>query len=167
METYQKFKLKITNIQEKEEEIKTFICNNNKKINNENFVLTDASIEYKADEVNILFSELKDLVTKIGKDFPNLVVKLKGQEDTTYDSVLYDLNYENGILTILTSDRFYERYPEDYDEYVEFCGEFDIEDTISEDEWDEINDGDVWYFVECEYAKNDAMKLEHKEVIKL
>ena len=33
METYQKFKLKITNIQEKEEEIKTFICNNNKKIN--------------------------------------------------------------------------------------------------------------------------------------
>lgn len=38
----------------------------------------------------------------------------------------YEITYNANLMTINTSERFYKRYSEDYDEFVDFCEELNI-----------------------------------------
>lgn len=115
------------------------------------------------EEFDNLINTLKAIVT----EFPEIKLNIEGEEDTTYDGIKYEITYGADRMTIKTSKRFYKRYPEDYDEFVGFCEEFNIDDVIEEDEWETMNnevDGE-WYFIEGVRA-TENIELSEKQIIK-
>ena len=112
------------------------------------------------------FEDMIETLKGIVSEYPKLVLTLEGQEDTTYDGIEYKIEYKNNVMTINTSDRFYKRYPEEYDEFVDYCEEFGIEDVLEEDAWNTMNDeaDEGWYFIEGKEAKIN-IELTESQII--
>ena len=79
----------------------------------------------------------------------------------------YEITYNANLMTINTSERFYKRYSEDYDEFVDFCEELNIDDVIDENEWESMNDDadGEWYFIDGVTAKIN-IEFSNKQIIK-
>ena len=127
----------------------------------------DDSLEFEImdayEEFNDMIKTLKAIVT----EFPQIKLNIEGEEETTYDGIKYEITYKANLMTINTSERFYKRYPEDYDEFVDFCEELNIDDVIDENEWESMNDDadGEWYFIDGVTAKIN-IEFSNKQIIK-
>ena len=112
------------------------------------------------------FDALVEILKQIVEKFPQITLDVKGEEETTYDGIKYEITYKDRMMTIITSERFYKRYPEDYEEFVDFCEEFNIDAVIEEEQWasmdEEADDG--WYFIDGVGART-IIELSEKKII--
>lgn len=126
------------------------------KIDEEDFSGLSCEIE----EIYLTRDQIKEIAKKISTEYKDLSFKIEGKEDTTYESVKYVIEYKENKLSMKETEPFYERFPEDYDEYTDFCEEFEIEDVLDEDEFEEKNsENDEWYFVQYQFATNKELKF--------
>ena len=100
-----------------------------------------------------IVEDLKIIVTK----FPKVKLTVKGEVYSydIYDRIKFKITYSDSVITINKSERFYHDYPLEYDEFVDLCDKFNIEDVIEEDVWNTMDDESDhgWYFIECKEAK--------------
>ena len=166
MEIIQNMVLKISNIEDSEA-FYGFIENEGGVFAEEMNDDIGASIEIEVMDVYEKFDDIVETLKAIVTEFPEIKLNVEGEEDTTYDGIRYEITYKDDIMTILTSERFYKRYPEDYEEFVAFCEEFNIDDVMEEKEWDTMNDDaeGEWYFIDGEKAKI-KIELSNKQTIK-
>ena len=167
MEIIQNAVLKISNIEDPEsfkefleEEGEAFVDFIDDDIEN--------STEIEVDEMYEVFDDMMETLKQMVKNFPKIKFTVNGEEETTYDGFRYEIEYNDGTMTIKSSERYYKRYPENYNEFVDFCEDMHIKNEIEEEEWEALNediDGD-WYFIEGVEAKT-SIKLSNKQVIKL
>ncbi len=115
------------------------------------------------------FDEMVEMLKRIANEFPKIKFTVNGEDKNTYGDFEceYEIEYNDGTMTIKQSENYYKWYPEDYDKFVELCENFDIKNVIKEEEWEALNeDSDGWYFIKGGEAKT-SIELSDKEVIKL
>ena len=101
-------------------------------------------------------------------EFPEITMTLEGEEETTYEGIEYKMTYKDNVMTIKTTERFYKLYPEEYEEYVDYCEDFQIENVVEEEVWNAMNeDADQgWYFIEGAEAKT-SIEFTEEQIIKI
>ncbi len=99
-----------------------------------------------------VFEDMLNILKNIVSNDKEVELKLEGEEETTYDGFKYVIEYNGGVMTIKSSDRFYFGAPEDYDEFVEYCKGFNIKYIMDEEEWEKLGVKE-WYFVDRDSAR--------------
>ena len=112
------------------------------------------NVDIEITEAYEIFEDMIETLKDIIKEFPEIILYIDGLEETTYDEFEYKITYKDNVMKIHMSERFYKHYPVDYDEFVELCEEFNIDDIIDEDEWEAMDkeSEDGWYFIEGKSA---------------
>ena len=164
MEIIQNLNLKFKKNNHDSDEVVEYIVDLfDNEIDEEDFINKNG-LSCEIEEIYMTRDQIKEISKKISTEYKDMLFTIEGKEETTYESVEYIIEYNGNKLTIKETEPFFERFPEDYDEYVDFCEEFEIEDVLSEEDFEEENSkNDEWKFVQSEFATNKELKF-NKEV---
>ena len=163
MEIIQNIKLKLKKNNYDSDEIVEYIIDLfDNEIDEENFI-NNNGLSCEIEEIYMTRDQIKRFSKKISTKYKDMFFIIEGKEETTYESVKYIIEYKENKLTIKETEPFFERFPEDYDEYVDFCEEFEIEDVLGEEDFEEKNsENDEWKFVQSEFATNEELKFNNE-----
>lgn len=163
MEIIQNLKLKFKKNNYDSDEVVEYIVDLfDNEIDEDDFIKKNG-LSCEIEEIYMTRDQIKEISKKISTEYKDMFFIIEGKEETTYESVEYIIEYNENKLAIKETEPFFERFPEDYDEYVDFCEEFEIEDILSEEDFEEKNsENDEWKFVQSEFATNKKLKFNNE-----